>query len=234
MNVQDSDKKPDRHASYLPALSFHSLTRFYDPLIRLTMRERTFKSRLIQAADIRPRATVLDLGCGTGTLALMLKESCPQARVIGLDGDPEILAIARRKFEAKGVEVELQEGLAFALPFEDGAFNRVVSSLVFHHLATSDKVRSLKEVHRVLKADGEIHIADWGKPHNTLMQLAALPLRAFDGETTRINIEGRLPELMRDGGFLDVRETHRWMTLFGTLSFYRGTRSSTTAGESPR
>jgi hypothetical protein len=79
----------------------------------------------------------------------------------------------------------------------------------------------MKEVSRVLRGDGEIHIADFGKPRNLLMRVASFPWRLFDGSTTTAdNVGGLLPELMRDSGFVDVRESARYMTLFGTLSLY--------------
>ena len=89
-------------------------------------------------------------------------------------------------------------------------------------LTREDKARTFREIHRVLRAGGELHFADFGKPHNALMLAASLPWRLFDGmNTTRDNIRGDLPELLRDAGFAEVCETARYMTLFGTLSLYR-------------
>jgi hypothetical protein len=82
----------------------------------------------------------------------------------------------------------------------------VLSTLAFHHLIASDKERTLRDAYRVSRPSGECHIADWGQPQNALMTLAGLGIRLLDGqETTRVNLEGRLPELMRDAGFADVR-----------------------------
>ena len=103
-----------------------------------------------------------------------------------------------------------------------GHFDRVLSSLVFHHLTREDKARAFREVYRVLRAGGELHFADFGKPQNALMRAASLPWRLFDGrETTRDNVRGELPALLRDAGFAEVCETARHMTLFGTLSLYQ-------------
>ena len=82
---------------YIPALGFDWLTRFYDPVLRATLREDKFKRLLIEQARIEPGHDVLDLGCGTATLTIMVKQSCPAARVVGLDGDSKVLAIARQK-----------------------------------------------------------------------------------------------------------------------------------------
>jgi ubiquinone/menaquinone biosynthesis C-methylase UbiE len=104
---------------YVPALSFDALTRFYDPLVALTLRERKLKGRLLEQARIAPGHAVLDVGCGTGTLALMAKQREPRARVVGLDGDPAVLAIARRKLARAGVAGfagALEHGSAFT-PF---------------------------------------------------------------------------------------------------------------------
>jgi cyclopropane fatty-acyl-phospholipid synthase-like methyltransferase len=207
---------------YIPALGVDWLTRFYDPVLRLTLREEKFKRLLIAQARIGPGQQVLDLGCGTATLTIMVKEHCPGAHVVGLDGDPKVLAIARQKVAAAGVDVELHEGMAFAPPFTPASFDRVVSSLVFHHLTTDNKRRTLVAIRTLLRPGGELHVADWGRPHNVLMRVAALGIRLLDGhETTADNLNGRLVALMEEAGFLEARETHQEMTMFGTLSLYR-------------
>jgi ubiquinone/menaquinone biosynthesis C-methylase UbiE len=98
------------------------------------MREPTIKGRLVEQAKIANDQRVLDLGCGTGTLALLIKRRYPGALVVGLDVDPRVLARARRKAGRVGVRVALTRGTASDLPYPDGAFGRVVSSLVLHHL----------------------------------------------------------------------------------------------------
>ena len=214
------DRKPD---TYLPALSYDLLTPLYDSLIRLTMPERAFKRRLIEQARIGEGQRVLDLGCGTATLTLLAKEMNPGASVTGLDGDPRILEIARKKAERARADISLDLGMSYELPYPDASFDRVLSSLFFHHLTREGKVRTLEEVRRVLRAGGELHVADFGRPQNLLMRVASLPWRAFDGrETTSDNVAGRLPEMMRRCGFMGVHESARYKTLFGTLSLYQG------------
>ena len=206
---------------YIPALDYHWLTPAYDTLIRLTMPERAFKRRLIEQAKIGPTDAVLDLGCGTGTLAIMIKRGHPGALVEGVDGDRRILAIAARKVAREDVGVTLRAEMAYELPYPDAAFERVLSSLVFHHLAPEDRRRALAECHRVLRDDGELHIADWGRPHNAIMRLAAWTVRLFDGlHATAENLNGRLPDLCLQAGFVRAGETARISTVFGTLSFY--------------
>jgi ubiquinone/menaquinone biosynthesis C-methylase UbiE len=186
------------------------------------MPESKFKNRLVEQAGIKAGHRILDLGCGTGTLTILIKKTHPDTEVVGLDGDPKILNIARAKAAKAGVELTFNNAMAFELPYPDASFDRVVSSLVFHHLTRENKVRALEEVFRVLKPYGELHVADWGKPQNLLMRVASLPLRMFDGlETTHDNVKGLLPEMFRKAGFEEVQEATRFMTLFGTLSLYK-------------
>jgi len=216
------------HASrkkYIPALSYNWLTPLYDLLVRITTPEAKFKRRLIEQARIQGGHHVLDLGCGTATLAILLKQTHPGAEVSGLDGDPKILKIAIAKTTKASLEIAFNHGMAYELPYPDVSFDRVVSSLVFHHLTREDKARTLQEVFRVLRPNGELHVADWGKPQNFMMRIASWPLRAFDGlETTSDNVNGLLPDLFREAGFKDVQDTARYMTLFGTLALYKAKR----------
>jgi ubiquinone/menaquinone biosynthesis C-methylase UbiE len=207
---------------YVPALRFRSLTRFYDLVAHALLREDLFKSQLVKQAGLQPGHRVLDLGCGTGTLAIMLKRACPAAAVVGLDGDPEILAIARRKIQAEKLQIELVEGLATQPNLPSASFDRVVTSLVFHHLGTEDKKRALAKAHELLVSGGELHVADWGKPQNIVMRLAFLTIQMLDGfETTADNVKGELVGFIRDAGFAAAAETERITTLLGTLSLYR-------------
>ena len=210
--------------SFVPALGFEWLTPLYDPLIRLALREDEVKQRLVDQARIEPGMRILDLGCGTGTLALLIKRAHPGAHVAGLDIDPRILEIARQKIAAAGLEIELRQGSAEAAGLEPASFDRVLTSLVLHHLTTAEKLDTLRAVRRALRPGGELHVADFGPPHNLLMWLLSLPVRFFDGaDRTAANLDGRLPDVIRGAGFARVSEGDPTMTPFGSLSFTRAT-----------
>ncbi len=210
---------------FLPALRFERLTPLFDPVVRLTSREGEFKRRLLAQAGISPGMTVLDLGCGTGTLAIDVKRAEPAAEVIGLDADPAILERARGKVDKAGLDIALDHGFADDLPYEDGSFDRVISTLFFHHLPPAVKAGTASEITRVLKHGGELHVADWTNPRDPLMRLGALGLRLFDGdEPTRDNLAGRLPDILAAGGLADVRERDTLRLAFGLLALLSGRR----------
>lgn len=83
--------------------------------------------------------TIVDAGCGTGTLAIMLKRAVPGARVIALDPDPHVLAIAAAKAESDSVEIEWHQGFARDAAALAGSVDKAVSSLVFHQVLIAEK-----------------------------------------------------------------------------------------------
>jgi len=211
--------------TYIPALRFDWLTRIYDPVVRVTTRERRFKAALLDQLALRPGHRVLDVGCGTATLTIAIKRACPGALVYGLDADPSVLAIARAKAEREGVAIELRQAMASEPPFDDGSLDRVVSSLMFHHLDRDAKLATLRAAHRVLAPGGELHVADWGKPHGPVMRATFLAVQLLDGfATTRDSVRGVLPSLIAQAGFTSVAETRRFRAPLGTISLYRATR----------
>jgi ubiquinone/menaquinone biosynthesis C-methylase UbiE len=211
--------------AYLPALRFSTLTHVYDPLIRVTTRESLFKRRLVQHASPEPGQRVLDLGCGTGTLALLVKERQPAADVVGLDADPEMLDQAGSKAERADVELRLDQGFSTELPYPEESFDLVLSTLFFHHLDLDSKRRTAREISRVLRPGGDLHVADWGRPSDPVMAVAFLGVRLLDGfETTREDARGELPAIFEAAGLERARQTDRLRTTFGTLALYRARR----------
>ena len=209
------------HHGFLPALGHDLLTPLYDTVIRLTLNERAVKQQLIDQARIAPGTTVVDLGCGTGTLAIMVAQAHPAAHVIGVDVDAKILDIARAKVATAGVGVELRHGPVQEVGLAAESVDRVLTSLVLHHLTTDDKRSALRTLHVALKPGGELHVLDFGPPHNALMSLVSGPLRLFDGHArTDDNFSGRLPQIVADAGFREVTGRGRRMSPFGTLAYW--------------
>jgi ubiquinone/menaquinone biosynthesis C-methylase UbiE len=148
---------------------------------------------------------------------VMLKRAQPEAHITGVDGDPEVLDIARKKSE--GVNIQWDEGLASSLPYPDSTFDRVVTSLVIHHLVIDDKREAFKEIFRVLKLRGELYILDFGAPHSSLTRFMTTYMRRL--EETADNFDGQIPLFVTEAGFGKVKEAQNFVTIFGPLSLWR-------------
>ncbi|SHN34293.1 class I SAM-dependent methyltransferase [Chitinophaga sp. CF418] len=215
-------------SAYIPALKYNGLTRFYDLVLEKLLREKMWKSYFIKNFINKVPQQVLDIGCGTATLSLMLKNTFPLATVTGLDGDRGILAIAAKKIMERQSDVKLVQGFSYELPFPDNYFDAVSSSLMIHHLSNEDKHRTFKEVYRVLKPGGEFNIADWGKPGNIATRILFYLVQLLDGfTTTRDNVKGLLPKYLVEDGFIKVQELKRFNTLLGSISIYKAFKQGT-------
>lgn len=202
------------HRHYIPAMGQDRLIGWYNVLTWLAGVPKMHRY-LIERAAIAPGHDVLEIGCGTGNLAQLIKRRYPTATMIGLDPDPRALQLAKHKADRRGVEIRFDQGFAGELPYPDASFDRVVSSLMFHHLDDDEKVAALREVRRVLRPGGELHLLDFtggGHPHGS----ASRRLAAVAGD--------QIPELMRSAGFVNVGRTGevRARLRLGRCATFRG------------
>lgn len=210
--------------SFTPALGRFAPTRFYDPVVALT-RERLWRQLTVMYVAPRPGDVIVDVGCGTGSLALLLARVQPAATIVGVDPDPEVLAAARRK--AAGAAVRWQEGLGDALVPLLGAasVDTAVSSLVLHQCPVPVKQAILASMSAVLRPGGRLVVADYGRQRTRLMRLAFRTVQLADGKAdTQPNADGALPGLIIGAGFRDVREAEVVPTVTGSISVYTALR----------
>jgi ubiquinone/menaquinone biosynthesis C-methylase UbiE len=135
-----------------------------------------------------------------------------------LDADASILARARRKATAAGVEIAFDEGRSTALPYADASFDLVLSTLFFHHLPDDSKRETAAELVRVLRPGGRVVVGDVGRPQDPLMRLAVrVTVQLLDGvATTALNVRGDLPRVLADAGLRAVAVRDRLRTPTGT------------------
>ena len=205
--------------SFLPAAGRDIFLPLYDPLTRLFGFD-SVREALLRQANPQPNHCVLDVGCGTGTLALAIKQRHGQVDVSALDPDPKALTRAKSKAARAGVTVQFDQGFSDALPYADASFDRVFSSLMFHHLSRAVKEGTLREVVRVLKPGGELHLLDFTGSHGH-GRLARL---IHPKQALKDSAEDRVVVLMREAGLREPQVVSRRKTLFGPLAFYRAQR----------
>ena len=188
---------------YVPALRFDWLTRLYAPLIQWALREREFKIALVAQASLKPNMHVLDVECGTISLAIQIKQAHPSVTVVGLANIS-----------------------SYDLPYPVGSFDRIFSSLRLHQLTGEDQQHMLREMYRVLRHGGELHIADWSKPRNFAIEMCFLSVPILDGcETTNDNAKGLLLSAIESTGFVGVHATREFGTVWGILTLFKARKS---------
>ena len=160
---RDTGPEGGRHA---PGLLLHSAG-FYDLTVWLLSlgRGRGIHERFLELADLKPGETVLDVGCGTGSLALVAKGAVgPEGAVFGVDASPEMLARAIKKARRAGLEVIFSRAPAQQLPYHDAEFDAVFSTLMLHHLPRGSRGECAAEIARVLKPGGRVRAVDFQAP----------------------------------------------------------------------
>jgi ubiquinone/menaquinone biosynthesis C-methylase UbiE len=208
---------PDRR--YLPGMGLDWLLPLYDPFTRLIGIESAHR-KLAGQAELGSAQRVLEIGCGTGNLSLLVKRMHPQLEVTGLDPDPKALARARRKARGAGLALQLDRGFADQLPYPDCSFDRVLSALMFHHLDADLRAASLREVLRVLRPQASLHLMDFGGDSHHLRGLA----RFTRSRTLQDNWDDRILTLLREAGFSKPAETGHLTKRIGRLTYYRASR----------
>jgi len=203
--------------TYLPAAGLDLFLPLYDPLVKLLGADRARK-KLFEQASVQPHHRVLDIGCGTGTFAVAIKGWLPSVEVVGLDPDPKALARSRRKANRAGVSIRFDQGFANSLPYSDASFDRVFSSLMFHHLPHGAKLLALREARRVLKSGGSLHLLDFeqeGKhSHNPLARWLHSRERMQD------NRRDQILKWMREAGLVDECVVDSDQPIYGKIVYF--------------
>lgn len=209
-------------AKFTPALGYAGLTPLYDLAIRLLTRERRWRETLIEQLSPRSGEAILDVGCGTGTFAILIKRQAPRARVVGLDPDPEVLARAASKAEAAGVEVEWRRGFAHDAAGFAGEFDKAVSTLVFHQVPLEGKFAGIEAMLKAVRFGGEIHIADYCRQPDWLMRQLFRIVQMMDGRTnTQANAEGAVERILSRLGASPPAPEEVVRTPTGAISLFR-------------
>ena len=208
-------------ASFTPAAGHALLTPVYDLGVRLLTRERRWREALLDQIAPGDGETILDVGCGTGTLAVLLKRSAPGVRVLGLDPDPQALALAAVKARRAGVQIDWRQGVAPDAA-RLGRFDHVVSSLVFHQVPPDGKIAGLSAMFAAVRPGGALHIADYCRQPDRLMRGLFAIIQALDGRrNTQANADGAVEQILEQLGGRPLQPQRTVRSPTGAISLFR-------------
>jgi ubiquinone/menaquinone biosynthesis C-methylase UbiE len=211
---------------YLPAGGWDWFLPFYDPYVKLLGWDAV-RSTLLEQMDLAPGQRVLDIGCATGTLVVVVKQLHPDLAVVGLDPDPKALARAARKAHRAAVKVHFNRGFSDQLPYGDASFDRVSCTGMFSLLPLAEKETTLREVRRVLRPGGSFHLFDGVKNplgSSLLWRLLQVRLRQTS-QRFQVCTEEQTVALMREAGLADARKTGEHPFWLWPLASYRAYRA---------
>ncbi len=214
-------------SSYTPAAGYHVLTPFYDFGVAATTRERVWRDRLVHHMALAEEDVILDIGSGTGNLALAVARLGRGARYLGIDPDEAATRIAQTKTAQIVPSPEFRVGFFAASAIDDWpAPTKIAICLVLHQVGLEEKARLLREAWKVLGPGGKLYVADYGEQRSRLMRLLfRLTIQQLDGvQDTQPNADGLLPVLMREAGFRDIRELETFGTPTGTIAIIEASK----------
>jgi ubiquinone/menaquinone biosynthesis C-methylase UbiE len=211
---------PVTEHDYIPAAGRDALLPAYDLLTRVLGMNKAYDA-LVAQAELADGLRVLEIGCGTGNVTTRVKRAAPGADVVGSDPDP--LALARAQRKTGGLSgIRFERAYAQELPFADGEFDRVLSSMMLHHLDDDVKAGAAAEIYRVLRPGSTLHIVDIGVHTTGHHGLAARWMK--DNPHAAGNLDDGIPRLLRTVGFDCTEVGTRRNRFIGRLTFYRATR----------
>jgi ubiquinone/menaquinone biosynthesis C-methylase UbiE len=187
---------------------------YYDFAVNITTlgQARRLRKMTVDNALIKPGASVLDVGCGTGEVTLLAKTRAKNGNVYGIDPAPEMIVVARKKAARKKLEIDFRVGVIESLPFPDASMDVVTSSLMMHHLPEDLKVRGLAEVYRVLKSGGRLLIADFMRPTGSFLNHIFIIFTRHQGLKSGIE---DLQKLLKDAGFNQITQLNENVLIIG-------------------
>lgn len=211
--------KATSRRDYVPGFTFDVLLPLYDLVQRLVGIPRLHQL-LVEQAELNGGDRVLEVGCGTGNLAVRVASTYPDIEVVGVDPDELALARARRKAGASSA-VLFEHAYGQNLPYQDDSFDHAFSAFMYHHLDAATKLDMLREIARVLRPGGVLHFADFGgiiNPGDGLMLRLQRRLPLLQD-----NLDDAIPRTMGTAGFGRVIESASRSTAVGKVTFYRAT-----------
>lgn len=186
--------------SFIPAVRFHFLTPCYDIFMRHFFKEPYAK--ILKNISPGENDCILDIGCGPGNILINLKEKFPKASIAGLDIDPKMIPVAKKKIEKAGFSIDLIEASATEIPFPPNSFDVALSTLLIHHLETKDKKIMLCEAFRVIKPGGKFYLFDFAPPKTFLGKFFSKIYRHL--ECIDDGVEGKYPDFLKEAGFQNI------------------------------
>lgn len=219
--------------AHTPPLGIAALTPLYDRVIAGMTRESAWRGRLVEHLSAKPAERILDVGSGTGSLAIAVTEAEPACIFRGIDPDAAAVEIARRKAALAGSSAAFEVGTFAGTPASDeDRFDKVVTSLVFHQVPFAEKQRLLSTMLEWLVPGGQLLVADYGTQPSMAMRLAfRMTVQLLDGKAdTQPNADGALPILIKAAGFRHVRTLATFDTLTGRIELIRADKSPSKRG----
>ena len=212
--------------AYTPPLGFAALTPFYDRAIAMVTREAVWRTKLVRHVAPGPGEAILDVGCGTGTLAIAITAAQPACIVRGIDPDRAAVEIARGKAKRAGSPAAFEVERLAERPLAGETVDKIVCSLVLHQVPLVEKRRLLGAMANRLRPGGRLFLADYGLQPTLAMRLAfRLTVQVLDGkDDTQPNADGILPGLIAEAGLENPTILESIDTVTGQIQIIRADR----------